>query len=91
MIQRGYLKEFVRKDNGRIEDPSHIPQKIASSAIVRAEGQDIADRTPISTIFGGPTGGRDSNRARKAHNREARNTPGVFFVDLASRPKKKLK
>ncbi|KAK9187790.1 hypothetical protein WN944_019189 [Citrus x changshan-huyou] len=28
--------------------------KIASSAAVRAEGQDIADRTLIRTIFGGP-------------------------------------
>lgn len=63
MIERGYLKEFVRKDGGRIEELSHAPQKISSSTAVRAEGQDIAGGTPIRTIFGGPASGGDSNRA----------------------------
>ena len=45
----------------------------------------------IRTIFGGPTGGGDSNRVRKAHSREARNTPGDFLVNLASKPKKEAK
>ena len=44
-------------------------KKITSSAVVRAEDQDIAGGTPIKTIFGGPTGGGYSNRVRKTYTR----------------------
>ena len=53
---------------------------------MQVENQDIAGGAPIRAIIGGPAGGGDSNRAQKARAREARNTSGVFVVDLASGP-----
>ena len=81
----------MRKDGGKMDEPSHVPQKIALSAAVQTEGQDIVGGTLIRTIFSGPTCGGDSNRARKAHIREGENTPGIFLIDLANKPKKEAK
>lgn len=66
-----------------------LHKKTTASGTVRIKDQDIVGGIPIRTILSRPTGRRDSNRTQKAHVKEARSTPGVFLVDLMSRPQKK--
>ncbi|XP_058103514.1 uncharacterized protein LOC131247091 [Magnolia sinica] len=74
IIRKGHLQQYTKEERQAWKD----------NQLHRAD----KEVTKIRMIYGGPSGGRDSNRARKAHSKS---TDPEHYIHLAKRPKKELR
>ncbi|XP_058078570.1 uncharacterized protein LOC131226876 [Magnolia sinica] len=73
LIRKGHLCQYIKEERQARKDEQ--------------PGRARDDGTKIRMIYGGPSGGSDSNQARKAH---ARSIYPEHYIHLANRPRKEL-
>ncbi|XP_058099899.1 uncharacterized protein LOC131244282 [Magnolia sinica] len=74
LIRKGHLCRYTKEE--RSAKKKERPSKV------------MEEHAKIRTIYGGPSGGGDSNRARKAHSRSL---DPEHYVHLTKRPRKELR